>query len=246
MIFSISGRTSNPPSHLNITLNDSIIERVQNYKFLGMTINENLNWKSHMLELHSKIQRNLGIVRKIARFLNRNSLFQLYHSLIMSHIRNGIIVWYHGNVALKKKIQACANKFLRLIFFLKPRDSVRQLMKENKLLSVNQIYNIELAKIMQKHTLGSLPESFTPIFKDQTRLTQMQSRSAINIIPASTRFIKCEQAIRCTGPKAWNCLPNDLKFSLSDDSSLNPIEPLPLRPFVTKLKSYALTSVDFI
>ena len=150
MVFSISGR-SKPQIDQNVVLNDTIIERVDNYKFLGMNINENLNWKNHMLDILSKIQRNLGIVRKTARFLNRNSLFQLYHSLILSHIRRGIIVWYHGNVALKKKIQACANKFLRIIFFLKPRDSVREIMKENKLFSVNQIYNLELAKLMQKH-----------------------------------------------------------------------------------------------
>ena len=132
MVFSISGR-SKPQIDQNVVLNDTIIERVDNYKFLGMNINENLNWKNHMLDILAKIQRNLGIVRKTARFLNRNSLFQLYHSLILSHIRRGIIVWYHGNVALKKKIQACANKFLRIIFFLKPRDSVQEIMKEQGL-----------------------------------------------------------------------------------------------------------------
>ena len=246
MTFSISGRTNNPPSHLNITLNNTIIERVQNYKFLGMTINENLNWKNHMLELHSKIQRNLGIVRKTARFLNRHSLIQLYHSLIMSHIRKGIIVWYHGNVALKKKIQACANKFLRLIYYLKPRDSVREIMKENKFLSVNQIYNIELAKIMQKNALGSLPTPLKLVFQGQTRQTQIQSRSATNIIPAATRFTKCDQAIRCTGPTAWNNIPYNIRYFSNDDLSNPSGVPLPMGPFVSKLKNHALSAIDFI
>ena len=192
MVFSISGR-SKPQIDQNVVLNDTIIERVDNYKFLGMNINENLNWKNHMLDILSKIQRNLGIVRKTARFLNRNSLFQLYHSLILSHIRRGIIVWYHGNVALKKKIQACANKFLRIIFFLKPRDSVREIMKENKLFSVNQIYNLELAKLMQKHALGTLPAPFSDMFRDQMRQTHIQSRSAMQIIQAASRFTKCDQ-----------------------------------------------------
>ena len=64
-----------------------------------------------MLDILSKIQRNLGIVRKTARFLNRNSLFQLYHSLILSHIRKGIIVWYHGNIALRKKSKRARTNF---------------------------------------------------------------------------------------------------------------------------------------
>ena len=239
MIFSISSRSNNPPMDLKITLDGTEIERVQNYKFLGMNIHENLNWKGHMLDILTIIQRNLAIVRKTARFLNRNSLIQLYHSLILSHIRRGIIVWHHGNVALKKKIQACANKFLRLIFFLKPRESVRDIMKENNFHSVNQIYTIELAKVMQKHTLGCLPEPFSPIFKDQTRQTRINSRSAVNVIPASTRFTKCDQAIRCTGPKAWNCLPRNLKLDTEN-------KPLRLGIFIPKLKQYALTSIDFI
>ena len=195
-------------------LDGTEIERVQNYKFLGMNIHENLNWKGHMLDILTIIQRNLAIVRKTARFLNRNSLIQLYHSLILSHIRRGIIVWYHGNVALKKKIQACANKFLRLIFFLKPRESVRDIMKENKFHSVHQIYKIELAKVMHKHALGCLPEPFLSIFKDQTRQTHINSRSAVSVIPASTRFTKCDQEIRCTGPKTWNSLPRNLKYDM--------------------------------
>ena len=199
-----------------------------------------------MLHILSKIQRNLGIVRKTARFLNRNSLMQLYHSLIVSHIRNGIIVWYHGNQALKKKIQACANKFLRVIFFKKPRDSVRELMKENELLSVHQIYNIELAKIMQKHILGFLPTPLTNIFEDQTRSTQIQSRSATQITQAPTKFTKCNQAIRCTVPQTWNSLPNENKFIMNCQNGVISKTPLPLGTFVSKIKKYALTSISFI
>ena len=76
----------------------------------------------------------------------------------MSHIRNGIVVWHHSHIALRKKIQACANKFLRIIFFLKPRDSVRQIMKDNRLLSVNQIYHLKVSKLMQKFALKSISE----------------------------------------------------------------------------------------
>lgn len=245
MIFSISGRTS-PNENQNVILNNTEIERVDNYKFLGITINSNLNWKSHMLDILSKIQRNLGIVRKTARFLNRNSLFQLYHSLILSHIRKGIIVWYHGNIALRKKIQACANKFLRIIFFLKPRDSVREIMKENKLLSVNQIFNTELAKLMQQQALGTLPDPFTAIFQSQTRQTQIQSRAATHIMQAPTRFTKCEQAIRCSGPKIWNSLPNDIKYRSESNNGVLLNKPINFGSFKTKLKQYALSSIDYI
>ena len=103
MCFSISSRSLNIPPELFIELNGQSIERVENYKFLGFNVNQHLNWKSHMLDILSKIQRNLSIVRKIARFLNRNSLMQLYHSLIMNHIRYGITVWHNSHISIRKK-----------------------------------------------------------------------------------------------------------------------------------------------
>ena len=105
----------------------------------------------------------------------------------------------------------------------------------------------ELAKLMQKNALGSLPTPLASIFRDQTRPSQIQSRSSINIIPASYRFTKCEQAIRCTAPKAWNSLPNEIKFSISADSSpaVNN-NPSRIGPFISELKRHALSSIDFI
>ena len=196
-----------------------------------------------MLSLLSKIQRNLGIVRKIARYLNRSSLFQLYHSLIMSHIRNGIIVWHHGNKQIRKKIQACANNFLRLIFHLKPRDSVRALMKENNLLSVNQIYHLEIAKLMQ---LSDIPSPFSEIFQGQARQSEMSSRSNRTLIQAPSRTIKYEQSIRCSGPIIFNEIPSDIKYDRELPQFQSSNRPQPYFKFVSKMKKFALSDVDFI
>ena len=116
MLYSLSNKCNLPPA-MDAQLNGVEIERVDNFKFLGLHIDSRLSWKTHMNEILIKIRRNLCVGHKIAYFLNRNSLFQLFHSLIMSHIRYGIIVWHQGNVSIRKKIQACANKFLRKFFF---------------------------------------------------------------------------------------------------------------------------------
>ena len=100
-----------------------------------------------MQNVLSKIKRNLGVVRKVSYFLDRESLLQLFHSLILSHIRYGIIIWHYGQISLRKKLQACANKFLRQIFFLGPRESVRNIMKEHSILSVNQIFHLKISRL---------------------------------------------------------------------------------------------------
>ena len=50
------------------------LERVSNTKFLGVFIDEHLNWKCHIANLSSKISRNLGILRKICYKLSTTTL----------------------------------------------------------------------------------------------------------------------------------------------------------------------------
>jgi len=228
-------------------IDGNAIERVENYTFLGTKINQHLSWKPHMLDILSKIQRNLGVVRKISRFIDRHSLFQLYHSLIMSHIRNGIVVWFHSqsHAAIRKKNQACANKFLQIIFHLKPRDSVRHLMKENKLLSMNQIYHLEVAKVMQKFSLKTIPTPFFDIFERQIRTSQTRTRSGSTVVRAPSSTKKCAQLIRCIGPEIWNALPNSVRFLPSENNDLSNQLPLSLKQFIPGMKKYAIENVPF-
>ena len=90
IVYTFSSRSSMPPTSLYLVLNGEKIKKVQNFKFLGFIIDEHLSWKAHMLKILSKIQRNLSVIRKISHFLDKDTLIQLFHSLIASHIRYGI------------------------------------------------------------------------------------------------------------------------------------------------------------
>ena len=98
--------------------------------------------------------------------------------MILSHIRYGITVWHNTHKALRKRIQACANKFVKMIFSMGRRDSAKNVMIENNIPSVNQIYNLEVGKLMQKLALGIIPPPFIDMFGSQIRESSMVTRSA--------------------------------------------------------------------
>ena len=74
MTYSLSSRTAQPHSDLKISLNGVEIEKVSEFKFLGIHIDEHLSWKSHMNKLLAKIFKNLGVVRKISCFLSKKNI----------------------------------------------------------------------------------------------------------------------------------------------------------------------------
>ena len=59
---------------LQLNLNEQIIERVTDFDFLGLTIDQHLTWNGHVQKISNKISRSLGIMCKLKRFLPQNIL----------------------------------------------------------------------------------------------------------------------------------------------------------------------------
>ena len=76
-----------------LEINNTAIERVTEFNFLGITINELMNWGSHSVKIANKICRTLGVMNCLKRYLLLSALKIMYDSLILPHIQFGITCW---------------------------------------------------------------------------------------------------------------------------------------------------------
>ena len=74
-----------------LNINNSEIARTESIKFLGVLLDENLSWKTHIKYIENKISKNIGILFKARPFLNKKSLLSLYYSYIHSYINYGSV-----------------------------------------------------------------------------------------------------------------------------------------------------------
>ncbi len=86
MIFHMSQKNSNP---LQLKIEQIQIERVHEFNFLGLTINEHLNWRDH--KISNKISKTMGILNKLKHFLPKEAKLYIYNLLILSHINFSIL-----------------------------------------------------------------------------------------------------------------------------------------------------------
>ena len=86
-----------------IQINEQIIDKVNNFNFLGLKINDRLDWTSHLNDLSRKLSRNIGILRRLRCQLPFNVLKMLYYSLIHSHLTYMILIWGENNQEILKK-----------------------------------------------------------------------------------------------------------------------------------------------
>ena len=85
-----------------IKINDTLVERVTNFNFLGFLIDENLSWKYHINKISTKIARVIGVMSKLKRLVPSYTLKLMYNSLILPHINYGITLWGHKAERLQK------------------------------------------------------------------------------------------------------------------------------------------------
>ena len=67
--------------------------RKQCSKFVGVFIDENLNWNEQIRHMSTCISRNIGILYKTKNYLPKQALFLLYNSLILPYITYCNLVW---------------------------------------------------------------------------------------------------------------------------------------------------------
>ena len=85
-----------------LQINGTDIERVKDFNYLGILMNEHLSWKNHVTLIANKISRSIGILNKLKRFLPQVTLCLLYSSLVLSHLNYGILAWGYQTERLFK------------------------------------------------------------------------------------------------------------------------------------------------
>ena len=78
---------------LNIWANGNQVDEVQEFNFLGITIDQNITWPPHIRKISIKILRVIGVLRKLKRIFPQHILRLKYNSLIHPHLIYGLNLW---------------------------------------------------------------------------------------------------------------------------------------------------------
>ena len=72
--------------NIRVGINGISIDRVYNATFLGVTIDDKLNWKEHIKMIQSKLSKTTAIIYKASHVLTERALYILYCSLALPEI----------------------------------------------------------------------------------------------------------------------------------------------------------------
>ena len=105
---------SNP---LKLSIDNVAIEHVSCVKSLGIFINENLRWQTHIDKLSKKVASGIGVIKRIRPFVPPPTLHYIYNALIQSHFDYCYLVWGNCGKTLFDRLQNLENRAARVLTF---------------------------------------------------------------------------------------------------------------------------------
>ena len=162
LFFEHKSRTN---SNLDLSLNGVTIPRMKHTKFLGVWVDDQLNWKHHMHTLITQLNSQMGLLKRGKNLLSSHAKKVLYFGQIHSLITYGMSIW--GTLASKsilKCIQIVQNTCLKCI---EPRLSLLESHKKHKILKIEDLIKLEQYKLGYKACNSLLPARLaTYLFTD--------------------------------------------------------------------------------
>lgn len=203
MLFS-HARVSHVP--ISISIYNTLVNQVQNVKFLGVHIDDRLNFNEHINNVTKKLSQVTGIMRRISPLVPCVVLRQIYFALFQSHLSYGIIVWGGCGATNHSKLNRVQNRALSLLTNLSP--DIRQPPSFDNLYKYS--ITLQFHKYFKSRNFSSyFHNKITNLFPSHSHSTRFASNDKL-LLPAAKKTVTQRQFMY-NAVKDWNNLSRDLK-----------------------------------
>jgi len=218
--------------HNKLYLNNEEMGFVTNTKFLGLIIDEHLEWNDHINLCRNRLASGVYTINSLKNILSIGLLRTIYYSMIYPYISYGILLWgssykHHLNtIAIQQK------RAIRSINRVKYNEHTLPLFTHCRMLKLSEVYQLQLNLFMFSHQRELLPVPLKSIFTINKEIHTHNTRQHQdpNIIRRKTQAMA--KSFICRGPETWGSLPKMIKESTTLKSFKNKLKNKYLQDYV--------------
>lgn len=120
-----------------IKLGNDLIPTTDVIKYLGVHIQSNLKWNTHITKMTAKANRSLGVLRRNLAEAPQKTKLVAYKTSVRPILEYASQVWSPHNIGLSNTVDKVQRRAVRWVFFLKRFDSVTECLMSNNILSLH-------------------------------------------------------------------------------------------------------------
>ena len=193
-------------------------------KLLGLHINSDFNWSTHIEKISIELKKRTGLLRRIRNRIPKEKIVMIAEAIFNSLIRYGVAVYLNPvydeeDLKLKRLpkntvvLQTLQNNMIRVIFGIKKQKHVKMIhvREKLKLMSVNQmaVYHtlLEAYNIIRYSASEQIQMKWTNVSEKKYSLRSITNN---DLKVPEKPMLKC-QGFTYNGAKLFNMLPIHLR-----------------------------------
>ena len=171
-------------------------------KFLGVIIDQNLSFQSHIMYIKGKMARGIGILYKSRLYFSLKSMRMLYNAFVYPYFTYCIEVWGNTCQSYLDPLVKLQKRAIRTIVGARKYDHTLPLFQNLKLLNIREIYIYCVHILMNKYHHDLLPSVFSDFYVQNNSVHEYHTRQE-NLLPL-IRTAPLSKSVRVTGVSLYN------------------------------------------
>ena len=211
------------------------IEHVSIFKYLGVTLDSELKFDSHLSSLCKKISSRIGVLGRIRRYLPLKHRIMIFNAIILPHFDYASIAWSNTDAKYTDPLLALQRRAARVILGVSTSEGI---LRDLKWIPMDVRWTIQRATMVFKISRNLVPgymaqrfESLSETYSGSGRITR--GRSEGNYQPCVSGTNWGRRRLASHGVFIWNGLPGSVKALQT------------IKKFISALKNLAFTDFKF-
>lgn len=186
-------------------INNFEIEKTNTIKYLGVHLDSNLHWDTHITSIVNNLRGLLYKFKFMKSFLDVKSLKTIYYGLIESRLRYGIIGWGSTTYNHIKQLLVIQKKILKIMLGKENTYASNELFQDAQVLDIRQLYFLHV--VTRQYSYNSELKPIDHIYETRYKQHAVKTQVAAKSVG--------QRSHAYLAPRFYNYLPLDIKNSVS-------------------------------
>ena len=196
-----TNKNRNSLKNIKIKINGEVLNEVDDAKYLGVYMDNKLNWNVHTNHIKLRLSKGISMLAKIRHYVPETVRRSLYFTFINSHTGYNLLNWGTAPSNNIDMISAKTRKAIRLISFESKDEPALPLFQKHSILPLEMDLELKQAIFMWKLDKELIPKSLARNFRVNRN----------RVVPIFNRLESSAKHITYAGPNVWQNLPDNIK-----------------------------------
>ena len=195
-----------------IKIGNNIISEASVIKYLGIHIDNHLNFTSHINVISSKISKSIGLLYKLNKYLPYHVLKIIYSTLIHPYLIYGIEAWHSTFKNHTNKIFTLQKKAIRAMNNLDYNEHTNNYFKSNRILKLEDQFKLQVSNYIYKLlNCNNIDTEISSKLMTHHQIHHRETRHGEQLNVMRIKRSKSKNIIYHNGVKIWNSVPSKIK-----------------------------------